>query len=332
MSHLTSRTISAALLALGLLAFADSLRWVGARFPGFFVLPNRVVASVGLPDWSGRADGRAPYQAVLLSINDQPIADGDDALRRVAAYAPTDAISYQLVRNGTLDRRDFVLHRLDWRTHGLIFGAYLLSGFAYLLLAIYAAERWTQHALFPALAMFGWTTALYALTGIDIYNAAHMFRLQALAEALLPAAATHLALVYPTDRRGGRRGLLTLVYGIAGALTVIYQLFLYDPAVYSVVHNLCQALVAVPLIGFAIGLGLSLDMPPIELGQVGLQRCLAGTLIGFVVPALVLGISGASGGIVPVNVTGWFTCAFPLTWLATLWQRSATPLRVATAA
>jgi hypothetical protein len=316
MTSLTARTISLGLLALGLVAIVGSFQWIGRPFPGFFLLPNRVVPSVGLPDWSGRVDGRAPYQDVLLTIDGQALDARGGAVRILAAHAPDEPVRYELVHNGALDTRTFPLRRFDWTTHGLIFGAYLLSGLAYLLLAATAAERWTEHPLFPALASFGWVTALYAFTGIDIYNGPEMFRLQAIAEALLPAVALHLALVFPTDRLEGRRDLLGIVYGLAGALGLIYQLFLYDPAVYSVVHNLCQALVALPLIAFAIGLGMAVPAPPAGLGRESLQYCFVGTLVGFVMPALVLGISGATGGLVPVNVTGWFTSAFPLVWLA----------------
>ena len=49
--------VSLAILAIGLVAGVRSLAWRGAPFPGFFVLPNRVVPSAGLPGWSGVAEG-----------------------------------------------------------------------------------------------------------------------------------------------------------------------------------------------------------------------------------------------------------------------------------
>jgi len=50
------RLASAILLAIAGLALADSSAWRGARFPGFFVMPNRVVPSVGLPGRSEDPD------------------------------------------------------------------------------------------------------------------------------------------------------------------------------------------------------------------------------------------------------------------------------------
>src|SRR5207253_8105330 len=59
---LLARGTSAILLAIGALALVHSLGWRGARFPGFFVMPNRVVPSAALPGWSGVAEGRPLYQ------------------------------------------------------------------------------------------------------------------------------------------------------------------------------------------------------------------------------------------------------------------------------
>ena len=46
---LLARGTSAILLVIGALALVHSLGWRGARFPGFFVMPNRVVPSAALP-------------------------------------------------------------------------------------------------------------------------------------------------------------------------------------------------------------------------------------------------------------------------------------------
>jgi hypothetical protein len=41
------RAVSGGLLLLGLLLGVESLRWPGTSFPGFLVLPNRVMPSIG---------------------------------------------------------------------------------------------------------------------------------------------------------------------------------------------------------------------------------------------------------------------------------------------
>src|SRR2546427_6112521 len=82
--------VSLAILAIGCIAGVRSLGWRGAPFPGFFLLPNRVVPSAGLPGWSGVAEGRPPFQEVLLAVDDAPIGSGIEGYRRVAAHRGSD--------------------------------------------------------------------------------------------------------------------------------------------------------------------------------------------------------------------------------------------------
>ena len=80
-NRLLARGTSAVLLGIGALALVHSLGWRGARFPGFFVMPNRVVPSAALPGWSGVADGRPLYQNILLAVDDVPIAAAEGTTR-----------------------------------------------------------------------------------------------------------------------------------------------------------------------------------------------------------------------------------------------------------
>src|SRR5437016_11026916 len=86
-NRLLARGTSAVLLVIGALALVHSLGWRGARFPGFFVMPNRVVPSAALPGWSGVAEGRPLYQNILLAVDGVPIAAAEDGYRRAAAHS-----------------------------------------------------------------------------------------------------------------------------------------------------------------------------------------------------------------------------------------------------
>src|SRR5204862_283131 len=152
-NRLLARGTSAVLLAIGALALVHSLGWRGARFPGFFVMPNRVVPSAALPGWSGAAQGRPLSQNILLAV---------DAVPR--AFAADSAF---------------------------------------------------------------------------------------------------------------------LAYG---------------PGAYGAPHNHSQALAGIPVVVVGARLALAIDRPPRALGRAGLRRMLAGTLAGLIVPAIVLGVSGATGG------------------------------------
>ncbi len=317
------RLASAAILAAGLLALVHSLAWRGARFPGFFLMPNRVVPSVALEGWSGIREGRPVYQQLLLAVDDQPVADATEGYRQAARHAAGEPVRYLFTRGQQPETRTFPLRVLGDGEYLAIFGTYFLSGLAYLVLAFFAAERWREGAMFRGLAAFGWAGAAFSFTGMDLYGPGLMFRLHVLAEAILPAAAAHLALTCPRDHLARRPGLLLVGYGVALVLAAIYELFLYDPSAYTVIHDLCQSLSIVPVLAFTVALGLAVGEPPAELGALAVRRLLVGAVAGIVLPAVVLAVSGVSGGLVPVNVTAWVGFVFPLAALATFRLRPA---------
>jgi hypothetical protein len=163
-----ARIASAAVVALGLLALAESLRWRGALFPGFFLMPNRVVPSAGLPGWNGIAEGRPLYQELLLAVDDTQVATGDDAYRRAAGHAVGEPVRYLFSIGQQIETRTFPLRSFGDREYLSIFGAYFLTGIAYAALAFFVGERWRESPMFRGLAAFGWVAAAFSFTGIDL--------------------------------------------------------------------------------------------------------------------------------------------------------------------
>jgi hypothetical protein len=319
MARLTpARVLSVGLLALGVLAFANSRNWRGASFPGFFLMPNRVVPSVSLPDWSGVREGRPLHQQLLVAVDDVPVVTPEQAYARAGAHAPGEVVRYTFARGGMLESRTFALRTFTTREHRLIFGTYFASGVLYLLLAVLAAECWEHGVLYRGLAAYGWASAAFAFTAIDLYGPGTMFRLHALAEACLPAALAHLALVCPRDRAARWPAALLLSYVVPLALAVVYQLVLYDPTAYSVLHHAAETLALVPLTALLIFhcMELSSARPEPALGRTRLL--FAGVVTGIGVPGAVLVVSGLSGGSVPVNIAAWLAFTFPLAAIAAL--------------
>ena len=79
-----SRAVRLGAIAVGLLAVALATRttltsaaWVGRVFPGFFLLDNRVVASVGLAHWPG-ATVPGLYQSQVVAVDDRPVTRAAD--------------------------------------------------------------------------------------------------------------------------------------------------------------------------------------------------------------------------------------------------------------
>lgn len=312
--------ISTAIMAVGIVALVASLGWRGASFPGFFVLPNRVVPSIGLPGWSGVGEGGAPYQMTLLAVDGGALDSAGDAYRRAALHHVGDSVDYQFAKNGRVESRVFPLHRLTSVEHLAIFGLYFLSGAAYLMLAVLAGTRWRMGEPYPALTMFGWAGALFCFTAMDIYASGGLFRLHALAETMLFPTTLHLALVCPTNLLARRPSLRALIYAVAAVIVAVYEGFLYQPAGYSIIHNFVQACGALPALPLAVRLALALDGDPGPIGRSGVRALLAGTVIGNIVPALVFGLSGATGGMLPVNTIAAFPMFFPLLSFVGLWR------------
>ena len=303
--------VTLAILAIGCIAGVRSLAWRGAPFPGFFLLPNRVVPSAGLPGWSGVAEGRPPFQETLVAVDGTPVVSGADGYRRAATHRGGE-VEYLFARRDGTERRSYPLRVFSGAEHLAVFGAYLLAGAAYLVLALFAGARWERDPVYPGLTAFAWASAAFAFTAVDLYGPGTLFRLHVFAEASLPAAAVHLALVCPRDRVAGHRGALALVYGVALAFGVVYEFFLYQPGAYVVLHNVAQGLVGVPVLAFTVLAALALDEPPPAFGAPGIRLLLGAALAGIVVPGIVFGLSGLTGGGLPVNVSAWIGYLFPL--------------------
>jgi hypothetical protein len=153
---------------------------------------------------------------------------------------------------------------------------------------------------------------------MDMYGPGRFFRLHALAEAFLPAAAAHLALTTPRARLDRFAGLLPVVYGLSVALAAVYEMFLYEPRAYTTIHNTCQGLASIPVLLYATLLGLSLTDARAVADRRGVQLLFGGTIVGIVIPGAVFALSSVSGGLVPVHVAGWVGFVFPLACLAAL--------------
>jgi hypothetical protein len=297
-------------VALTIVLGTAATGWIGTTLPGFFVLPNRVVASVGLTSWSGARDADL-YQRTLVAVEGSPVEDAGDVYRRVRGRATSEAVTYAF-RSGAatevLALRAMVFTRLDY---WLVFGSYMVCGATYVLLGLLGAWWFQKSALGRALLWVGATGGLFALSAVAMYEPGHAIRVNALAEALFPAALVNLALVYPRQRGGLAATIGTAAWWLSLALAVPYQFLLPMPAAYSVLHGACELYLGIAGAAF-IGV-LTVERARDGEAADRLLRCvLASALLGLGVPAVVMTSSGATGGPLPVNVCGLTAFLFPL--------------------
>jgi signal transduction histidine kinase len=289
-----------------------SARWIGTTFPGFFVMANRVVASVSLPHWSV-ADHTDIYQKVVVAVNDQTVVTAEELYALVRHLPPGTPLTYTLEKEGQRSRATLPSLTFTLQDYFLIFGAYLFTG---LTIAVTGIGVWYLKPDAPAsraLLMTGLATGLFALTGPDLYGPHWFFRLHVLGEAFFLAGYIHLALVFPVDRvRHHRQLFLLLPYLIPTVLGVAYQLLLYHPAAYSLIHNLGMAYAGVA--GAAMLGAVSWDYftSRAYITRQRIRVILLGFLSGFAFPVILMVVSGVSGGDFAVNYIAFTAFLFPL--------------------
>jgi len=301
-------------IAIGLVAVVLATRctitsaaWVGRVFPGFLLLDNRVVASASLAGWSGSRD---LYQQEVVAIDGQPVSSTPEAYARVAALPEGTPIRYRL-RSGDQEH-DVVVRsqRFGLRDWFLLFGAYLLNCAVYLASGLVVWVLRPRAPLGRALLAFGTTGALWMITAADLYGPGTFFRLHVIGEAFFPAAGLHLALLFPQPHRFAR--LAWVGYAVSLALLIPYELLLYHPVPYTLIHNLTMLYLG--LAGLFFGTRLVLEYlrgrSPLVRQQIRVMTL--GTLLGFAIPSVTFLASAVTGGSVPVNTAAFTGFLFAL--------------------
>ena len=302
--------------------------WIGRPFPGFFVLDNGVVASIGRPSWP--ASRNAIYQHVVATIDDAPVQNGADVYGPVAAQQVGTAFTYGLdgsTAQRTLSVRSRMFSNNDYWA---IFGGYVVTGLLYLLLAIVAALMVSDLHLARILIILGSAGGAYALSAVGIYGPHGPLRIHAFAEAIFPATLVSLALAFPSSLPGITRPATAVAWWLALAIAVPYQTLIDDPRAYSALHGTSELylgaagmLLVVRLVVAAADRGLT-AVP-------ALQSALAGAVLGLGAPAIIFVISGVTGGQIPVNTCTTTAFLFPLCFLYGLVREHRATRQAATA-
>jgi signal transduction histidine kinase len=306
-------TLAVMAVGLAVTCGVTSARWMHATFPGVFVMANRVIASVSLPHWPVAHRDRRIYQHAVTAVEDQPVATTAELYALVRRLPPGTPITYVLEKNGETSRITLPSLVFSLQDYLLIFGAYLLNGLA---LALIGLGVWFLKPAAPAgraLCISGVVSGLFTLTAVDLYGPHWFFRLHVLSEALFPAGFIHLALVFPIDRfRRYRSLVITIPYVLALLLGTAYEVFLYNPAAYSLIHNLCMVYVGIGAVIFIGKVAWDYWETDSYLVRQKIRVLLLGFLAGFALPAGLMFASGMTEGDVAVNYAAFTAFLFPL--------------------
>ncbi|MDX2169913.1 MAG: hypothetical protein SF182_22780, partial [Deltaproteobacteria bacterium] len=213
--------LAVALLATPLVvsALIVSLRWLDTPFPGFFVMRNGVVPTVGAVDWPPR--GADVFHAQVIAVDGVAVRDSAAIYAAVAARPIGTPITYTLRAGERIHDETLVSMRFGLADYLQTCGVLLLFGCAWLGFAIAVGVLQPHTRQAQVYLLQGLIAGLYPITGIFLHRADHAWLtgLYFLLEGLFPATWIHLAFVFPVERRlAGRRALLLLPYALGAAL------------------------------------------------------------------------------------------------------------------
>ncbi len=309
-------TIRAVALAIGLAAILLATRttitsseWIGRPFPGFMLLDNRVVASVGLAHWTG-ASVPGLYQSAIVAVNGETVRSASEVYARVRPVAPGTPLRYLLRRAGA-EREVVIATQIftvrDWL---LLFGAFLFSGGAYLVAALVVWVFRPRAPLGRAFLSTGAAWGIFLITAMDLYGPATFFRLHVLCETLVAPAVLHLALLFPQPHPLARWRLAGYLPSLL--IGALYERFLYEPAAYSTILYTNMTYLGLASVSFGARLlweywrGLS------PLARQRVRVVMLGTLCGFSIPGAIVLISVLTGGGFAMNAGAFTQVLFPL--------------------
>ncbi len=307
------RVAASLLLLVGAIGIVEAIGWVGKPFPGFLLLENRVVASVGLSLWPGTAGGEI-YQHQVVAVDGQPVRSAQEIQDRVRALPVGSALEYRLRQGDEELVRTIATRLFGAADFALLFGMYILNGLVLggaALAALSVRKKCpTAGATVPVLLV----GALWALSALDLYGPYHLFRLHALCEVLLFPATLHMALGFPEPARclTRRPWLVWLPYGLAAVLAVAYQLGLHSGGTYVATH-----LLATTALGIALLVLVSSEVEryrrPTSLAVRERIRVLAlGALLALSLPITLTIAESLTGGRAPQNALAFTAFLFPL--------------------
>jgi signal transduction histidine kinase len=300
-------SLSALALAIPLALFTTikTLDWPGRPFPGFFVLCNNVVPTIGLYSWTGLQAG-VPFHARLIAADDHRVQTSADVYEYAASLPVGTSVRYSFVKGEQTFTHTVPTMQFGARDYWLTVGAFAVNGV--ILIAVGVLISLLQPHTIPArvFLILGFVTGVFALTATALYHPylCWMSPLHLLAHAVFPATFIHFGLVFPEERPFVRRRpiWLALPYLVSAVLAiwVIIDFYASPPrmtALYATYRYTAFSMaLLVALVAFAYWENRTPSVRPrLRVVLAGLVLGLGTALVGF------LNIA-AQGGDFPINL------------------------------
>ncbi len=276
-------------LPIAVPTFRGTLDWIGQPFPGFFVMGNRVVPTVGLYSWTGLGGG-VPFHARVMAVDGAPIASNADVYRMVAERPVGTPMGFTLEKGGHTFTRTIPSMRFGLRDWWLTVGLFAVFGVFSIAMGTIVGVLQPRLRAAHAFLIQGILTGLYALTGSALYHPAlePLSRLHHLAQGLFPAAFIHLGLTFPVTREFVRREpawlLAPYVVGALISLWVYTSFYGEHPNTLPLYVSYLWAALAIGILIALVAYAYRENRTPMVRHQlrIVLPGLVAGTGLGFV--------------------------------------------------
>jgi signal transduction histidine kinase len=280
-------------IALGLLLAAAviSRPLLDQPFPGFVLWENGVLVQLHSPTWSGPRAGLPLQGGRIVSVDGRPFAGGAALLAQTASLPAGTPVVYGVREHGETHNYSVATMQLSWRGYLTTFGSYLATGIFFFLIALTALHLRPDHRASRALAMLAASIASVCVLAVQYLASCRFVALPLAAEAALPIAALHFALVFPVERLT-RRTRVRALAGLASfhGLLLALTLLLFDGAPewaarLALIPNATTSLIAIAVVAGLAQTFVSARSPNARL-QAGIV--LAGASAAFLLPAVAL--------------------------------------------
>jgi hypothetical protein len=211
----------------------NALAWLERPFPGFLVLENGIVVSIGRAEWAHARYRSLPF-ARVLAVDGRPVAGGREVQAYVSAVGSGKRIAYTFRQGRDIFRLAIRTRPFGRADFAGTFGPLLGVGLFMVLVSAWVVGRRPDAAETRALFLVCLAIGLILITGPDAYGPYWFSTVAFAATCALPPAAFHLALTYPQRRSVIRRRplLYALLYLPFAGLALGLRASMHEPSLF----------------------------------------------------------------------------------------------------
>jgi len=274
---------------------------IGLPFPGFLLMENAIVPTVGGYDWP--SDRAATFHARIRAVNGRPVTTSSDVYDTVARLPASTPVTYTIEKAGEERPLEVVSRPWTWVAWAQVYGVLLFFSFCSLAagIAVGFLQPATRQARVFILQAF--VAGAYAATAPFLHWPGHpLLGMACLAfEALFPATFIHLALVFPVERPRLPRIVLVLPYVVSVALFAATTIgFAAEPPRLESLYWTYRY-TAVSVVFFIASLAVAFATTTDVRARLRMRAILPGLIAGTTVMAALFLDNAIDGGSVPIQ-------------------------------